>query len=117
MPELASTGCSRHLSSNSQPEVQDPEAGTQRHLETLCRNVLHWTFKQNTVSIWAAREGLCECREERDLCGCRRWKKKVFPDRESNPGRGGESTEFQPLDQKESVDKCVYLASPGERWV
>ena len=57
-PELASPGCSCHLSSNSQPEVQDPEARTQQHLETLCRNVLHWTFKQNTVPIWAGRERL-----------------------------------------------------------
>ena len=57
-PELASPGCSRHLSSNSQPEVQDPEARTQPHLETLCRNVPQWTFKQNTVPIWAAKERL-----------------------------------------------------------
>ena len=56
--ELARQVCSWHLSSNSQPEVQDPGTRTQRHLETLCRSVLHWTFKQNTVPIWAGRERL-----------------------------------------------------------
>ena len=76
-PELASLGCSWHVSSNSQPELQDPEARTQRHLETLCRNVLHCTFKQNTVPIWEGRERLMcmQTLEERklSLTGSRTW--------------------------------------------